>query len=98
MSSKEAPTKRQKIENVSLLFAATFDDLSDDILVVILSFLHTEEMNDATFVNRRVYEARKYPSLDQTRTAVIKCSPMSYVYCTASVLLDPRMGSSLCRR
>lgn len=67
----EAPMELSSF--ASPAFTATFDDLNDDSLVAVLSFLLTEEMNDANFVNRRVYEARNDPSLNQIRTAIVRC-------------------------
>jgi len=72
-SSVERPNKRQCIGGLKQAEIATFEDLNNDCLVGILKFLETDAMNDATLINSRFYEARKDPSLDQTRTAIIIC-------------------------
>lgn len=69
------PNKRRKFaqlkqdNNGSTM--SCFEDLNNDCLVQVLSFLAIEEMNHVTLVNSRVCEARNDPSLDQTRSATI---------------------------
>jgi len=72
-ASIERPIQRQCIGRLKQAEIATFEDLNNDCLVCILKFLETEAMNDATLINSHFYEARKDPSLDQTRTAIIIC-------------------------
>lgn len=47
------------------------DNLDDDCLVNILSFLSAEELNQVMTCSSRVYKARNSPWLDQTRTATL---------------------------
>jgi hypothetical protein len=69
------PNKRRKIAQLKQdnhgSTMSCFEDLNNDCLVQVLSFLAIEEMNHVTLVNSRVCEARNDPSLDQTRSATI---------------------------
>lgn len=52
-----------------------FDNLNDDCVVHILSFLPTEHLNHVVvLVNHRLAQVRNNPSLDQTRIATITCT------------------------
>lgn len=80
-SDGENPTKRQRVGPAAPSVAepaptptACFRSLNNDCLVHILSFLETEEMNDATLINKSICEARSNESLDQTRTGTIVCT------------------------
>ncbi len=75
-AAAEKPAKRPRLIGALMKrdTAATFNNLNSDCLVHILSFLETEEMNDATLINSSFCEARNAPSLDQTRMAIIKCT------------------------
>jgi len=78
-SAEERPNKRQCVGARPELDSRApavikFDDINDDVLANIMSFLETKELNDATFISRRFCEARNHPSLDQTRTATIVIS------------------------
>jgi len=76
-SAEERPNKRQCVSAPTSSRAPAvinFDDINDDVLVKIMSFLEIEELNDATLINSRFNEARNHPSLDQTRTATIVIS------------------------
>ena len=74
-AAEEKPAKRPRLgalkQDSDAAAAVTFDDLNNDCLVHILSFLETDEINDATLINSAFREARNDPSLDQTRTATI---------------------------
>jgi len=75
-TDNENPSKRQRLVEMGAAptFAACFDDLNNDCLVLIMSFLPTEDMNTIACVNHQCREARSNESLDQTRTATIICS------------------------
>lgn len=77
-AADERPSKRPKVDNLKQDGIISFDDINGDCLVQILSCLDTEAMNGATLINSRFREARKDPSLDQTRTGTIVCRPMPW--------------------
>lgn len=74
----ENPTKRQRVDDeLDKEFEtdiASFDDLNEDCLVKILSYLVTEDMNSVACLNSHCQQARSNESLDQTRTGTIVCS------------------------
>lgn len=74
-ATEEKPAKRPRLgalkQDSDAAVAVTFDDLNNDCLVNILSFMETEEMNDATLIDSAFRKARNADSLDQTRTATI---------------------------
>lgn len=66
------PNKRHRVGgSANNAQTASFDDLNNDYLVNILSFLPAEDMNTVAICSRSCREARKNESLDQTRTAII---------------------------
>ena len=81
-SGEESASKRRRVqeeqdyerENVAPASdTACFDDLNNDCLVHIMSFLPTEDMNTVAMCSQACREARNNESLDQTRIATIVC-------------------------
>lgn len=66
--SAPASAKRRRIIRSDL---SSFESLNRDCLVLILSYLSSEEMNNVAECNRFCREARRHDSLDQTRTGTI---------------------------
>lgn len=70
---EQQPPTRQRIEE-SGAAPASLESLNDDCLVLILSYLSMNDLNDnVVFCSPRFREARNHESLDQTRTATIAC-------------------------
>jgi hypothetical protein len=72
----QPPTKRQRIEENGAADApsASLYSVNDDCLLLILSYLPTDDLNTAAMCNQRLREARNHECLDQTRTATIVCT------------------------
>jgi hypothetical protein len=67
----QPPNKRRKIEQIAL---SPFDSLSDDCLLLVLSYLPRDDLNSVAICSKRCREARTNDSLDQTRTGTITCT------------------------
>lgn len=50
---------------------ASFDELNNDCIIQILSYLPTEDINSVATCSQSCREARRTESLDQTRTGTI---------------------------
>ena len=78
MATQNAPgladeTQRERHRDV-FSDTASFNDLNNDCLVHIFSFLPVEDMNSVAICNQHCREARSNEFLDQTRTGTIICS------------------------
>ena len=51
--------------------AVTFQELNNDCLIMILSFLSSNDLNSFAECNHRCRQARNNESLDQTRTGTV---------------------------
>jgi hypothetical protein len=67
----QRPNKRCKIEQIVL---SPFVSLSDDCLLLVLSYLPRDDLNSVAICSKRCREARTNDSLDQTRTGTITCT------------------------
>lgn len=59
---------------------ASFDDMNEDCVVKILSYLLTDDMDNVAIMNRLCRDARRNESLDQTRTGTIVCSERTSIH------------------
>jgi len=74
-NGEEKANKRRRFEEgAAPTVPYCFDDLNNDCLVHIMSFLPSDDMNSVACMNHQCREARSNESLDQTRTGTIICS------------------------
>jgi len=70
----EQPSKRRRANETAFTASASLNGVNDDCLLLILSHLPTEDLNNVAMCSRRFREARNHESLDQTRMGTIICS------------------------
>jgi len=68
------PGKRRRVEEGAAVAPLPFiESVKDDCLVLILSHLSTNDLNNVAMCSRRFREVRAHESLNQTRTGTIIC-------------------------
>jgi len=77
----EKPAKRQRTREyaTTTITQKSIGDINDDCLLLIFTYLPSEDMNSAAISCERFREIRCDPSLEQTRTGTIVCTERTTV-------------------
>lgn len=84
-AGNDNPINRRHHKAVSI-DVACFEILDANCLLEILKFIDTEDLNSFAICSQRCREARSDPSLDQTRTGTIVCTPNTSILRTYNPL------------
>jgi len=87
----ETPRKHSRIQvNVVSERVASFDDIHQDCLVLILSYLTAQDMDSVAVCSRQCREARNHDSLDQTRTGTLVWTKKTSIYLFCNKIIESR--------